>query len=68
MSRNSIEPRVQKLRGKDGNLLDEDKIRRADDRRTIEVEVRKFDAATARRQISLEYALTIIVNTSRSLD
>ena len=47
-SRNPVTSRVQKLRGKDGNLLGEDKIRRTDERRTVEV--REFDAATARRQ------------------
>ena len=40
--------RVQKLRGKDENLLDEDKFRPTDERGTEEVT--EFDAATARRQ------------------
>ena len=40
--------RVQKLRGKDGSLLDEGKVRPMDEMRTVEV--REFGAATARRQ------------------
>ena len=51
MIRNSIEPRDQKLWGKDGSLLDEDKIRRSDERRTLEV--REFDAATARHIVGI---------------
>ena len=45
---NSVKSRTQKLRGKDGSLLDEDKFWPTDERRTVEV--REFDAATARRQ------------------
>ena len=48
-SRNPVTSRVQKLRGKDGSLLDEDKFRLMDERRTVEVP-REFGAATARRR------------------
>ena len=47
-SRNPVTSRVQKLRGKDGSLVDEDKFSPAVERRTVEV--REFDATTARRQ------------------
>ena len=49
MSQNSIQPRVQELRGQDGCLFDEDNFQPADERRTVEVP-REFGAATARRQ------------------
>ena len=49
MSQNSTQPRVQELRGQDGCLFDEDKLRSTDERRTVEVP-REFGAATARRQ------------------
>ena len=48
MGGNSIKPRVQKLRGKDGSLLDEDKVRPMDEMRTVDA--RELNAATARRQ------------------
>ena len=47
-SRNPVTSRVQKLRGKDGSLVDEDKFRPTEERRTVEV--RESNAATARRQ------------------
>ena len=47
-SRNPVTSRVQKLRGKDGSLLDEDEYRPTDGRRTVEA--RELNAATARRQ------------------
>ena len=48
-SRNPVTSRVQKLRGKDGSLVDEDTFWPTYERRTVEVP-REFDAATARRQ------------------
>ena len=47
-SRNPVTSRVQKLRGKDGSLVDEDKFRPTDEKRMAEV--REFDATAARRQ------------------
>ena len=48
MSQNSIQWRVQELRGQDGCLFDENKDRPMDEMRTVEA--RELNAATARRQ------------------
>ena len=47
-SRKPVTWRVQKLRGKDGSLLDEDKVRPMDEMGTVDA--RELNAATARRQ------------------
>ena len=66
-NRNPVTSRVQKLRGKDGSLVDEDKFRPTDERRTVEVP-RKFGAATARRQYHWDTRrTTLLCSTSCSL-
>ena len=47
-SRNPVTSRTRKLRGKDGSLVDEDKFRPTDERRTVEP--RELNATAARRQ------------------